>query len=327
MLKMDDENKYKIDLIFSIGIACRPAYHLQRVGFRQFASPLDWQRDYSLDTIIHLFKTSFADFFTEIREDLEYPGFHRRVFDTKNNICSVHHFERMVDIYENQEEFQKMMKNRFFRLDQAICKSSTIAIICNREEQEDSFVKFLKEFALLYPEKKITLINIYDKKIEGRIKSVLSINDFLEVHSYTFDDKSTDLTRWQGDHENWNWVLRHYYLRKKADIEQCKNYLLDNKNIVIYGAGKMSHKVIEYLRLNDINISGIVVSDMNGNPSELMGLKVKSVDEYDLRECVCIISIENEEIREELIKNLDEKKIYKIGYFYKKFESVKFVGD
>jgi len=49
------ENIYNI--FISVGSACKPAYHLRASGLRYCASPLDWMMRYSLETVIHLFKT------------------------------------------------------------------------------------------------------------------------------------------------------------------------------------------------------------------------------------------------------------------------------
>lgn len=94
---------YKLDVIFSVGVACRPAYHLKSNGLRFFASPLDWMNRYSLDTVLHLFDTSFEDFFVDIEEDLEWKGsLYRKIHDIKNNICSLHHFRPNTVLSEEQ---------------------------------------------------------------------------------------------------------------------------------------------------------------------------------------------------------------------------------
>lgn len=66
-----------VNCCFSIGQTCRTAYHIQRLGKRFQASPLDWMRDYSLDTCIHFLKTKFSDFFEEIKELPLWPGEYR----------------------------------------------------------------------------------------------------------------------------------------------------------------------------------------------------------------------------------------------------------
>lgn len=91
--------------------------------------------------------------FSEIKEDLEYDGWYRKICRMKYNICSIHHFKRDIDMHQNQEEFCKLMKKRFNRLNKGIHKSNTIGIFCNRQDREGKFVKFLKKFAVLYPEK------------------------------------------------------------------------------------------------------------------------------------------------------------------------------
>jgi len=83
------------DVYISVGIACRPAYHLKLNNLRDEAYPLDWQMEYSLHTVIHLFKTKFVDFFVNLEEDdAGGDSKNRRIKDITNNIVSVHHFPR-----------------------------------------------------------------------------------------------------------------------------------------------------------------------------------------------------------------------------------------
>lgn len=319
--------KQNIDMIFSVGRACRPAYHLQKYNFRAFASPFDWQMAYSLETVLHLFVTGFSDFFKEIEEDESYPGAYKKVWDTKNKICSVHFFERDKDIYDSQVVFREIMKKRFDRLDKRIRKSNTIAMICNRDEEEEVLVEFLQKFGKVYPNKKMILINVYDQKIPERKKSIVKIDDFLELHLYTFDDISVDKTRWKGDAKHWEWVLSHYSLGYRDDIEQCKSYLSVNKKIIVYGAGVLCPKIINYLESYDVHVSGIAVSSMQGNIDQIEGIKVKSIEEYDFQECVFIISIKDENIRNEIIKNLEQRNRCQVGYFNYKFGAITFIEN
>ena len=98
---------YYYDLYMSVGNACRPAYHLALNDLRNEAYPLDWQMEYSLDTVIHLFKTKFSDFFVDIEEAVEFEAACRQVKDVKNNIISIHHFPRNIELEKAQEEFVK----------------------------------------------------------------------------------------------------------------------------------------------------------------------------------------------------------------------------
>lgn len=99
------------DLFLPIGDTCRPAYHLKMNDLRSQAYPLDWQKGYSLETVIHLFKTGFEDFFDDIVE--EEDGLERdcrRVRDVKNNIISLHDFLWNAEIEKAQKQLQLSAK-------------------------------------------------------------------------------------------------------------------------------------------------------------------------------------------------------------------------
>ncbi len=87
------------DIIISLGKVCRPAYQLKVNGLRDKAYPLDWQMDYSLDTVEHLFATGFEDFFTDIvEEESSSLNENRRIKDVKNGIISLHHFSKSIGL-------------------------------------------------------------------------------------------------------------------------------------------------------------------------------------------------------------------------------------
>ena len=146
------------DLIVPIGPACRPAHQLQRHNLRKAAYPLDWMMDFSLDSVAHLLETGFEDFFVDIVEDEERtkklnPGLekNRYVKDVRNDIVSIHHFPREVDIDEGKIEFAKKMRTRARRFLDAIKRSSKTALVCNRNDDIENFERFLVRVHDLYP--------------------------------------------------------------------------------------------------------------------------------------------------------------------------------
>lgn len=217
------------------------------------------------------------------------------------------------------------MKRRYIRLDSQIRKSKVVGLVCNRQVSKESLIDFINRFSQLYPNQKFVLINVYNKPIRGKKREISIISNRIEFHSYTFNDEGQ--TKWQGNHEGWGWALDHYCLGRKEDIELCKRYLSEDKEVLIYGAGEMSHKVIDYLLSYDININGIAVSAGDKNTSEIEGIKVKCIDEYKIEESICIVSIENEGIRECIVSELKDKGAYRIGYYLSKYRTIKFVED
>ncbi|MBE5910560.1 DUF1796 family putative cysteine peptidase [Pseudobutyrivibrio sp.] len=53
------------DLAISIGRNCKVAMAMRLNYLRDFSAPLDWMMEYSLATTLHLFETSYTDFFKE----------------------------------------------------------------------------------------------------------------------------------------------------------------------------------------------------------------------------------------------------------------------
>jgi hypothetical protein len=133
------------DMIISVGIACRPAYYLQKHGQRFYANPLDWMM-YSLDTLIHLYKTKFTDFFIEFVED-KHKSLENNChwfIDSKNNIASMHY-------EEINDTFRKIMKNRFNKINKALLNSKKICFFSSRNDDMSVFFDFLKEMCNIYP--------------------------------------------------------------------------------------------------------------------------------------------------------------------------------
>ena len=163
------------DLYLPIGSACCPAHHLNVNDLRHAAYPLDWQMEYSLDTVIHLFRTNFVDFFVDIEEDsVDWDREYRRIRDVRNNIVSIHHFPRSMEIKKTQIEFLNRMNKRYQNLNKKLMESNKVVLICNRADTIETLQMFLKDFSSIYPHLEIKLINIrnnvdmeanaYDKK-------------------------------------------------------------------------------------------------------------------------------------------------------------------
>jgi len=183
--KNKKEKEYVFDVIFSAGIACRPAHYLKKHGLRVCANPLDWMH-YSLDTVIHLYQTKFADFFTDFVEDKQKSHW---FVDIKNNIITTHY----PNIGNDNKTFREIMKNRFERVNKRLLKANKICFIANRDESIENFSKFLKEMGSMYSGK-ITCINIRNnQKINDIILSTREkITEKLELIEYEFNDVHPD---------------------------------------------------------------------------------------------------------------------------------------
>lgn len=272
----------KFDLIFSIGPACRPAYHLKQNYLRLFACPLDWQMNYSLATCLHLFQTSFETFFENIYENPDQKGArdNRYIIDVQNSITSIHHFTSKLPLLEAQSEFRTTMKKRYSLLHLTILKSKMVGLICNRNDSLEELSYFLLHFGEIYPNTSFVLINIRSVSSLAKIESSeYQLNSRLSIKEYTFCDEydtvnHSDGNLWLGNVDAWNQILFHYSLRHHPFSEHIKKINTNHTPIMVYGAGANSHKIIKFLRKYQFDIAFIAVSSRENNPASIENIPV-----------------------------------------------------
>ncbi len=295
----------KLDLIFSIGPACRPAYYLKINFLRIFACPLDWQMNYSLDTCLDLFRTNFQTFFSEIQENTHKKGAHnnRRIIDTFNSIISIHHFDMDTPIAKAHADFRSVMTKRYEQLHNAILKSHTVGLICNRDDTLDDLSAFLLSFGQIYPNIKFVLINIRTKEGTDSISmNEYKINSLLTIREYAFCDRYTgaeygDQRTWIGNFDAWNNVLQDYYLNEHPFASYVEHAVSTNQSIHLYGAGVYCRKIIHFLAKYNLEISDIIVTHAENNPDSIGEIPVityRQVTEQYHTDLI-IISIVNQE--------------------------------
>lgn len=316
----------ELDFIFSIGPACRPAYHLKQNFLRIASSPLDWQMSYSLDTCLKLFETSFSSFFATVEE---YPYESaakncRRVIDCENSIISLHHFKKDISLSDAQCSFRKKMAKRFATLNNAILEASTVGLLCNRADSIETLSTFLYNFSNLYPKQNFILINIRNadnistiQKYEYTISSRLTIREYLFRDTYD-SVPTTPSNAWLGNTEKWDQLLSEYRLTKHPFIDYLTKQMMTRKNIVLYGAGTYCRKVIHFMAKYNISPSAILVTSPDENPNSLENIPVLSLDEYKRigKNSIVIISIWNPVISAEIsiqLKELGFTDVYKIN--------------
>jgi len=210
------------DFIFSIGNACRPAHYLREHKLRTQSAPLDWMMKYSLDTVINLFETGFESFFENISEiPIENSSKHRTVLDTVNNITSIHHFEKENSLEDEQLKFITKMKKRATKTISTIKKSSSIALICDRnDETNESLIDFIQKFSVIFPNKQITLINIFDSDIKNLDKKIILNKNNLKIIQYEFYDHVPSKS-WKGNNYYWDQIVDNIKLKSETSTDQC----------------------------------------------------------------------------------------------------------
>ena len=251
------------DIFISLGPACREAHYLRDENLRLASFPLDWMLDYSLETVIHLFKTGFSDFFTDIEEG-EYIRKNNNycIIDTKNHITSLHHFSRKMSIQDAKKAFHTTMQKRYKHLDDYLKQAETICFICNRiyaDSCSDELVNFLKEFDKIYPNKTVTLVNINKKDISDIKIAKRQVAPNLLIKEYTFkdihingDNPEINYDRWRGNEKIWRQLVKKMKLTNKfKSMKRTFNFF----NITDYFSvrneynGIVKHKVWNILGL------------------------------------------------------------------------------
>ncbi|PHU40939.1 Putative papain-like cysteine peptidase [Pseudobutyrivibrio sp. AR14] len=298
------------DVYMSIGWACRPAHQLRINGLRDEAFPLDWQKDYSLDTVIHLFETNFEDFFKNIKEEGVGDDNSRRVIDVNNHIISLHHFPKELSLLDGQDRFLESMTKRYQNQRDRIINANKLFLLSNRLVSLDEMGKFLKDFSTIFPNKEIKLVNIRNDNnlnSEEIIVNSKEINDLLSIIDYTINDTYDDSGNeydWKGNSKAWKNILDEYGNHHTYEIVQ--KYKNDKNPLIIYGAGQMCRALINIFNKYKCKPDGIAVTNIEGNPKEVEGIIVDNIDNYPKNSNI-IISVKNINMAEEINRYLKNK--------------------
>lgn len=273
--------------------------------------PLDWQIVPCLEKVLHLFETQFEDFFVNIQEvESNSEGIHKRVIDISNNITSMHHFPKNIELKIGQKELIAKTKIRFHNLDKRLRATKTCLLVCNRNDSIDSIKEFLRAFSTLYPHLQIELLNVRnDRNLDSfhLHKEKIHMNEKLSITEYSFNDEYNTYTGekfdWQGNSALWKEILNNYCTR--SEMRWLDQYEHAHSPYVIYGAGYMCMTILKTFEKLDIRIGGIAVSDTTINPKMIGNYPVKSIEEYE-KEAFILISLKDQceakKIKEMLIK-------------------------
>jgi hypothetical protein len=178
---------------------------------------------YSLDTVIHLYKSKFNDFFSEFAEDeqksLEYRC--RWFTDTKNSIVSQHY----AGLEKDNGAFRKKMKKRFERLDRVLANAKRICFLSCRNDNISILRNFLKRMGEMYCGE-ITYINIrHGKEQESPIKYREEISEKLILIEYKFNDihpkgdnLKTNGEAWTGNYIIWDSIVEKMSINRKTNF-------------------------------------------------------------------------------------------------------------
>ena len=237
----------------------------------------------------------------------------RWIVDIKNNIISIHHFDKVVGVRVAQTKFINLMKRRFNKLDDALKASKTLCFVCHRNLPVYVFEDFLFGFSSIYCNlDKIKLINIKTNDSLG-VNSIQSciykISSHIEIQEFCFNDNfdivnNIKFNSW-GNMDLWNSVLNKFELSSKIE-SGFENIDFSGENI-IYGAGLYSKIIINALKNRDVHISGIAVSSVINNPNMIYDIQVKEISEYSNKKAFIFIAIYNMEEAKKIYISLKEK--------------------
>ena len=165
----------KADIVLSIGNHCHAACHMQEWGLRKFASPLDWMKYYSLESVLWCFEREFRGFFAEAFEDenrAKPDWYCRYVVDKKTGMCAIHHFFKNEPLEPQIARFRAKQEARFARMKKYLREAKNIVLVGCREDSPECLEQFLRDFWRLLDEKfcknpRITMINIREARAQG----------------------------------------------------------------------------------------------------------------------------------------------------------------
>ncbi len=110
-----------------------------------------------------------------------------------------------------------------------------------------------------------------------------------------------------------------YSSSKVTSRTELYNFCYD-RNVILYGAGKIARRVIRDLKQNNIEIQGIAVTEVDNEMLEIEGIPIKTISEYYLaakKTTVLIATMkDNNKISLELYKK-GFKNIFPISFLYK----------
>lgn len=304
------------DFFLSIGPNCRPAFNLRSNHLREFSSPLDWTGAYSLDTVLHLFREKFNDFFAEYEIDRENPKGapgKLRVWDTKNHIRTIHHIPENMWLNSSYPQFIEKMNTRAARLEARLQSASSIILVSGRTESKDDLSTFLRSFSDIYPHLKIKLINMRNDEempYDDFRQEVIFDDGILSYVEYILNDTEQGVEMAAGNTFVWSKILSKYYT---PGLDAIRNEWLqfrkNSEQVIIFGAGRRCVCILNWLSKIGMTIDGIAVSSMTDNPEEINRIKVRMYSSYS-KDASIIVSIEEKE-RAKKIKSKLQNQGYK----------------
>ena len=209
---------YKADVWLSIGPNCRTISYLRDFGLTWFAAPSDWMIFPDLNTLLHMYRSRFFGFFKKIEEYQE-PGEgpHRFLRDVRYDIACIHHVEKQVSLKEGRIRVRRRAILRAWKTTVVLKQARNIGLVGNWSASKEELCCFLKNFARMYPGRKITLYNLSHVPGEtGYRKTETVLSPLLSLVEYFFDDTGEQGSpdEWKGNREIWSQIIGLFRLNE-----------------------------------------------------------------------------------------------------------------
>ena len=205
---------------FTIGKACRPAFWLKKYNLRQHAYPFDWMKDFQLNSVLKAFRDGCSNWFSDYSEGKSTLST-RYVIDNTNHVTSVHAFPGSCSVADYLPEFQKTMQRRMQRLQQVCKNSRKVCILCNREENVLAFADFAKQLSRMYPQLKLTIVNVVHTTGTAGIDKY-DISKKIEIFFIRAEDVKKlkpgepALFLWEGNEQLYEKICKRFKIVKQA---------------------------------------------------------------------------------------------------------------
>lgn len=213
----------KYDFALSIGETCKPALYLKATNLRTVACPFDWLVC-DIQHQVELYKNHFSSFFDEYYEDYSINSDKnmRNVRDSKNIILSMHHIRLDIPLEEGVKDFKSLMMRRYERLNDILNNSKSILLVSDQQCDISILKQYVLEFAKIYPNKIITLVNVLDDDVDFNVCKY-QITDKIRIEQYSFNDVydkdiHDNTIMGLGNEKYWKMVLSNFELNNSDEI-------------------------------------------------------------------------------------------------------------
>jgi len=181
-------------------------------------------------------------------------------------------------------------------------REDSITSRMNVHRMESCFIVFIELYKFWYRNTFTTEVNEafgeYLKILYGIFEKMRCY--FPDINTLTLGGPAEQLM-FQIMTLDWKSHFRYAHL-SKAQL----NHIKDAEKVIVYGAGRVGIEMIRLLRLENIKIDAVAVSNKNINQDNLFGIEIRQIDELSELEHAVIIVAVVERNREGIVNTLKQ---------------------